>query len=334
MGQITEGNIEAVAAPAAGPATSVPAKIGTRQAAPQGLTVYDALLFSMICVWAANPAALKWVLQYMDPLVLNSLRFALATSVPVALLALSKEGFRWQKGDGWKVFALGIVGHGLYQLCFIVAVSNTLAGNVALIISTSPAFIAIFGALLGYERVRAYTWIGVALSLSGVGLVILGSGETVEFGPRLIGDLLAVATTMMWGMYSVLSQPLLTRYSSVKLNALTMPWGAGFLLLAGAPAIASTAPGWGSVPAVAWAIVALSGLLAVSFSYIVWYKGIQKLGATRASAYANLVPVMAAFIAYFALGEPLTGQFWVGMVLVLSGVSLARFGGRFLRRRG
>lgn len=333
MGQVTESNIEAVTAPSGGPTNSVPAEVQARHTAVHGLTVYDALLLSMICVWAANPAALKWVLQYMDPLVLNSLRFALATAVPVGLLALSKESFRWRKGDGWKVFGLGIVGHGLYQLCFIVAVSNTLAGNVALIISTSPAFIAIFGALLGYERVRSYTWIGVALSLSGVALVILGSGEKIEFGSRLIGDLLAVATTMMWGLYSVLSQPLLTRYSSVKLNALTMPWGAGFLLLVGAPAIAKTAPGWGSVPPVAWAIVVASGLLAVSFSYIVWYKGIQKLGATRASAYANLVPVMAAFIAYFALGEPLTGQFWAGMALVLLGVSLARFGGRLLRRR-
>jgi drug/metabolite transporter (DMT)-like permease len=268
--------------------------------------VYDGLLLGMITVWAANPAALKWVLQYIDPLVLNSLRFALATLVPVGVLAFSKEGFRWQRGDGWKVFALGIVGHGLYQLFFILAVNATLAGNVALILSTSPAFIAIFGALLGYERVRAYTWAGVALSLSGVALVILGSGEAVEFGPRLMGDLLTVLTTMMWGLYSVLSQRLLTRYSSVKLNALTMPWGAALLLVAAAPSIARTAPEFGNIPLIAWVIVAVSGLLAVSFSYIVWYKGIQKLGATRASAYANLVPVMAAFIAFFALGEPLT----------------------------
>ena len=52
-----------------------------------------------------------------------------------------------------------------------------LAGNVALILSINPAFVAIFGALLGYERVRGHTWVGVAVSLAGVALVILGTGE-------------------------------------------------------------------------------------------------------------------------------------------------------------
>src|SRR5205085_6557583 len=139
--------------------------------------VYDGMLLGMVVVWAANPAAIKWALQYLDPLTFNALRFTLATLVPVGLLLASKESFRWRRGDGPKLFLLGLMGHGLYQVLFIMAISNTLAGNVALILSVNPAFIAIFAALLGYERVRAYTWIGVSFSLAGVGLVILGSGE-------------------------------------------------------------------------------------------------------------------------------------------------------------
>jgi drug/metabolite transporter (DMT)-like permease len=77
----------------------------------------------------------------------------------------------------------------------------------------------------------------------------------------------------------------------------------------------------------AWLILILSGLFAVSASYIVWYKGVQKLGATRTSVYSNLVPVLAALISFFILKEPLGWAFWTGMVLVLGGVSLARFGG-------
>lgn len=165
-------------------------------------------------------------------------------------------------------------------------------------------------------------------------LVVLGSGEKLEFGPRLFGDLLAVATVILWALYTVLSQGLLKRYSSVKLNALTMPWGAALLLLAATPAISRTAPSFPTVPSMVWIILAASGIFAISISYIIWYKGIQKLGATRTSVYANLVPVLAAIISYFVLGERLDWQFWLGMALVLAGVSLARFGERLFSRRG
>ncbi len=136
----------------------------------------------------------------------------------------------------------------------------------------------------------------------------------------------------MWALYTVFSGRLLTRYSPIKLNALTMPVGSIFLLLVATPALVKTAPTLPSLPPLFWLAVAASGLLAVSASYIIWYNGLQKLGATRTSVYSNLVPVLAAMISFFLLGEPLGWQFWVGMVLVLAGVSLTRFGGKLFSR--
>lgn len=298
----------------------------------QGLTVYDGLLLGMVTVWAANPAAIKWALGYMDPLVFNAFRFLLAAMVPVVVLLLSKEKLSWHRGDGWKLLGLGLVGHGLYQTLFILGVDNTLAGNTALILSINPAFVAVFGSFFGYERVRAYAWAGIGLSLVGAGLVISGSDKPLEFGPRLVGDLLILVVTAMWGLYTVLSQGFLRRYSAVKLNALIMPVGAAMLLIVASPSIVSTAPEWTAAPAGAWLVLAASGVFAVSLSYIIWYKGIQKLGAARTAVYANLVPVLAATISFFVLKERLGWQFWAGMVLVLSGVSLARFGGRLRAR--
>jgi drug/metabolite transporter (DMT)-like permease len=286
----------------------------------------------MVTLWAGNPAAIKWALHFMDPLVFNAFRFLLAALVPVIVLLLSKEKLTWHKGDGWKLLALGLVGHGLYQTLFIIGVDNTLAGNTALILSTSPAFVAIFSALLGYERARNYAWAGIGLSLLGAILVITGSDKPLEFGPQLFGDLLILAVTAIWGLYTTLSQGFLKRYSAVKLNALIMPVGAVLLLIVASPRIVDTVPQWTAAPVGAWLVLAASGIFAVSLSYIIWYKGIQKLGASRTSVYSNLVPVLAAMISFFILKESLGWQFWVGMVLVLCGVSLARFGGRFRAR--
>src|SRR5437764_3544574 len=132
---------------------------------PRGFTVYDVMLLGMIVIWAGNPSAIKVALRYMDPMVFNAIRFFLATLLPVGLLLASKETFAWRRGDGPKLFALGLMGHGFYQALFILGLNATLAGNVALVLSINPAFVAVFGALLGCERVRANTWAGVGVSL-------------------------------------------------------------------------------------------------------------------------------------------------------------------------
>jgi drug/metabolite transporter (DMT)-like permease len=299
----------------------------------QGFTIYDAMLLGVVLTWAVNPAALKWALQYMDPLAFNALRFLIATMLPVGLVLARREGFRWQEGDGPKFLLFGLLGHGFYQATFIVALNLTLAGNAALILSVSPAFVALFSALFGFERIRGYTWVGVALTLAGVGLVIFGSDKPLELGSQqLLGDLLILVVTMVWALYTVFSQTLLKRYSSEKLNALTMPIGSLVLLVLAAPALAQAAPTLPDLPPLFWIVMAVSGLLAVSAAYIIWGKGLQKLGATRTAIYTNLVPVLAAIISFFVLGEPLGWQFWTGMVLVLAGVSLTRFGGRLAAR--
>ncbi|MEA2573532.1 MAG: hypothetical protein QOH93_830 [Chloroflexia bacterium] len=304
-----------------------------RTVAPvQGFTIYDSLLLGMVFIWAANPSFIKWALQDLHPLVFNALRFALATAVLVVWVLLRGERLRWHKGDGLKLFALGLVGHGVYQVLFIISINLTLAGNVALILSINPVFVAVFSFLLGYERARNYVWVGVSLTMLGAALVTFGSGERFEFGSRLLGDLLILVATVMWGLYTVVSQSFLKRYSSFQLNALTMPVGSVFLLVVAALPIAETAHTFPGVPLGSWGVLVGSGVLAVSASYVIWYQGVQKLGATRTAIYSNLVPVLAAFFSFFMLHEPLGWQFWAGMALVLCGVTLARFGGRLVSR--
>lgn len=285
------------------------------------------MLLAIMATWAGNPAAIKWALIFMDPLVFNAFRFLLAALVPVVIVLASRETLRWHKGDGWKLVGLGVLAHGAYQTIFILGLDNTLAGNAALILSTSPAFVAAFSAMLGFEQVRTYAWVGIGISLLGALCVITGTDKPLEFGRQLTGDLLIVAATAFWGLSTVLQQRLLKRYSASKLNALVMPVGALMILAVATPRIASTTPQWTAAPALAWLILVVSGIFAVSLAYIIWAKGIQKLGASRTAIYSNLVPVMAAFISFFVLKEPLGWQFWVGMVLVLAGVTLARFGG-------
>jgi len=81
---------------------------------------------------------------------------------------------------------------------------------------------------------------------------------------------------------------------------------------------------WGQVPFMAWAALVFSGLFAIALAYFFWNYGVSRLGSTRTSLYSNLTPPIALFTAWLMLGETLTPQQWLGALLTLGGVILAR----------
>ena len=83
---------------------------------------------------------------------------------------------------------------------------------------------------------------------------------------------------------------------------------------------------WARVSVFTWVSLVLSALLALNVAYLVWYTGVQKIGAARTSMYSNLVPIVAMSFAAFWLGEPLTRDKFLGAGAVLTGVLLTRLG--------
>ena len=85
---------------------------------------------------------------------------------------------------------------------------------------------------------------------------------------------------------------------------------------------------WSDVSTFSWVSLVLSALLALNVAYLIWYTGVQRLGAARTSIYSNLVPIVAMTFAWFWLGEPLTQTKVIGALAVMTGVLLTRLGRR------
>ena len=168
-------------------------------------------------------------------------------------------------------------------------------------------------------------WVGVLATLSGMGLVVLGGG--LEMGLRsatLRGDLLMIGAAATWSVYTVGSRRLIDRYGSLPVTAWTLWIGSAGLVLMGIPALLETP--LRQVSAFTWGGVAYSGVLAIGLAYLLWYRGVQRIGNSRTAVYSNLTPVVAMFVAWVWLGEtPLNLQL-LGAAVVLLGLALARMG--------
>ena len=287
----------------------------------------DLGLLALTVIWGVNFSVLKVVLGELDPLALNALRFPLAAAA-LWLLVRALPGPRWpDRQDVPRLIALGFLGNVVYQLCFIVGIDWTLAGNASLLLATTPVWTLLLSRAAGHERPSTIVVTGVVGTLVGLVLVVVGRGEQVDIGAAGIrGDGLIILASMLWSVYTVGGRKPIAKYGSLRVTAWTLWVGTPILVLAGLPSLADT--DLTAVSGSAWAGVVYSGLFAIGIAYLLWYRGVQRLGNNRTAVYSNLVPVAALITAWLWLGEVPTWLQLLGAGIILGGLTAARVGGQ------
>lgn len=277
----------------------------------------------MALIWGINYSVIKYGMTFVAPLAYNGVRVACA-AVALIAIALSFGGRPPNRRDTIALLLLGVLGNGVYQILFAEGIARTRAGEAALVVGASPAFIALLGRMSGIERVTARGAVGIALSIFGVGLVVLGRAASGQGAPggSLFGDLLVLCGSICWAVYTVLLVPYTRRVNGFYVIAISLVGGSVVLLGAGARAIA--AQNWSAVPPSAWFALAYSGLGGLVVAYILWYRGVKVLGPTRTALYANLQPLIALLVAWLTLRETPTTWQTVGAATIVSGVLLTR----------
>ena len=292
-------------------------------AAPAKTWGTDLLLLLMSLIWGINFIVVKLGTELLRPLAFNATRVALAAVALIVVSLVTRQTLPTRRVTA-SLLALGALGNGLYQWFFIEGIARTRAGDAALVLAASPAFMAIIGRMLGVESVTRRKVLGIAASLFGMALVVYGatSGVSSTTGSALTGNVLVLISCLCWATYTVLLKPYTETVDGVTLSAVTMVGGAVPLVLVSTPQLVHT--GWSSLPISAWGALAYSGLLALFVAYLFWYRGVRVLGPTRTAMYGNLQPVVALVVAWIALGEQPTLIQVGGAVAIMVGILLTR----------
>jgi drug/metabolite transporter (DMT)-like permease len=320
------------------------------RASSRRIAPIDGLLLLMTIIWGTNYAIVKHAFLDMDPQAFNAVRVIVASStfaavmvwmqwrarrartqpagvaahaVPAGLLAgVFHTTERITAREWLGLIGLGIVGHCLYQYCFVAGLSQTSVANSALLIAATPVLIAVATAASGQERVGWQHWLGVALSLTGI-YIVVGQGAHIG-GSSLRGDLTMSVAVVCWTIYTLGARPLMRRHSPVGVTGLSMLIGSVIYV----PAVSGhlRAVRFAAVSPVTWLTIVYSALFALCIAYTIWYAAVREIGSARTSIYSNLVPVVAMVTAVVFLGEALAVRKLVGAAAVLVGVVLTRLG--------
>ncbi len=285
-------------------------------------------LLAVVLIWGLNFAVVKVPLEVMPPFAVNAIRFAISALVLGVLhvRASRAAGVRPTAtfAAGWKtVVALGLIGHAVYQIGFILGIARTTAGGAALLVATSPLVTAVLGHVAGVDRLGARGWVGFAVSLAGTALVILGRPDAGGVGGDVAGMVLLLAASASWGVSTVVSQPVLERGAT--------PLGLAFwgVVIALPLLVALALPEWGDTPwhrvdAVDWLALVYSGSLSTGIAYWLWNRSVQSAGPSRTAAFSNLVPFVGVGAGAVLLGEPVAWLQLLGGALIIGGLVTLR----------
>jgi drug/metabolite transporter (DMT)-like permease len=276
--------------------------------------------FGFVLLWSSSFVAAKTGLRHLTPLLFVAIRLAACAAVLVLLMLALRHS--WRPLAGWRGLHCAIAGSLVNAVGLMaphVGLTMVGAAPLALVQSLTPLLTAALGVLVLGERLRPLQWLGLALGVVGVALVVglEAAASTARLGGLLLGGVgvLGLVVGTLWFGRFCRGVPLLAG-ATAQFLAAALVSSLGMALFE-APH-ASWTPG--TIAAVAWNTAAVS-LAGMGVYFFLLKRGTA--AATTANFY--LVPGTVAVLAWILLGERLTPLATAGFAVAATGCWLVNW---------
>jgi drug/metabolite transporter (DMT)-like permease len=273
--------------------------------------------YAFVLLWSSSFVTARIGLTLVTPLLFVAVRLVAAATILLAAMAFRREPWSPLRGCWHHLAIAGALVNGVTLGAFHVGMVTVDAAVMALVQAMSPLLIALLGGPLLDERLRPRQWVGIALGLAGVLLVVgpRAAHSRAELGAILLGLLgvLGLAGgTLYFGRWGR-GVPLLPATAAQLASA-------AVLVLASMLAFETPYATWTypAVASVAWnvAVVSIGGMG-------LYYFMLNHGAAGRVAANFYLVPGVVALLGWSLLGETLAPLSLAGVGCASLGVWLA-----------
>jgi len=280
-----------------------------RGGGPSGTTLLCTA--SALVAFAANSVLCRLALGHaeIDAATFSIIRLA-SGALALLLLSLGLRGRPLRVGGNWGSAALLF----LYAVPFSFAYTSLGAGTGALILFGSVQATMLLAAIGSGERPRPRHWVGLALAVAGLVILVLPGLRAPSPG----GAMLMTVGGISWGIYSLRGRGPAGPLPETTGNFIrSIPFALAVSLLSARHL--RTSPG-GILLALA------SGVVASGLGYVLWYAALKGLSASRAATVQLSVPALAAAGGVMVLGESVSPRLAAAAILILGGVALTLAG--------
>ena len=293
------------------------------------LTPTAALLLTLPPIlWAGNAVMGRLIAPLASPMTLNLLRWAIAfvLLLPLAAPVLRRGSDLW---PNWRRFAgLSLLSIGGYNALLYLALNTSTPINVTLVGSITPVWMLLIGWVFFGMRISGRQWLGAALSISGV-LVVLSRGQLeVLLQVHLVaGDLYILLASAAWAYYSWMLAHPTTEPPDIRRDwsafllaqvALGLVWSGLFAGAEWSLGLGRLQWGW----PLAGALLFIAAGPAV-LAYRCYDAGVARVGPSVAGFFVNLTPLFTAILSSAFLGEIPHLYHALAFILIVGGIAVS-----------
>jgi drug/metabolite transporter (DMT)-like permease len=255
---------------------------------------------------------------------------AFALLLPLAGGVLKKSSRLW---PNWRRFGfLGLLSVGGYNALLYLALNTSTPLNVTLVGSSAPVWMLLIGRLFFGVAISPRQWLGAAMSVAGVLLVLSRGQLDLLLNVHLVtGDIYVLLASAAWAYYSwMLSRP--SEPTEIRSNwaafllaqvAFGLLWSG--LFAGGEWVLAKGHIQWSWPLAAALAFIAVGPAL---LAYRAWGAGVSRAGPAVAGFFANLTPLFTALLSAAFLGEMPHLFHVMAFALIVGGILVTAPGSR------
>ncbi|MGY6548618.1 MAG: DMT family transporter [Roseinatronobacter sp.] len=265
-------------------------------------------------MWASAFTSARMIVLDAPPLHALSLRFLASGLIGIAIALALGQNWRLTPAQWRATILFGVAQNALYLGLNFVAMQTIEASVAAIIASTMPLLVALFGWLVLRQRTRPLAVAGLMAGIIGVALImgarITGGVDLFGVGLCVLGVIsLTVATLSMRGAAGAGDNLLMIVGLQMLVGAL--------VLIGPALVFEHFAVTWTWRLAAAFSYTVLVPGLAATW---VWFLLVGRIGAVRAATYHFLTPFFGVLVAHLALGEALSLFDLIGVLIIMAGI--------------
>jgi len=293
-----------------------------------------AILVTLALIWGGAFFFIGVAVRHIQPLTYVWLRLTIAAAAMWLFLKVRGEPLGLPRQVWGSILLLALLNNALPFTLFGWGQTHIASGLAAILNATTPIWGVIVAHFLTHdERMSPRKIGGVLLGFAGVATMI-GPTLLSSLGTSALAQLACVTAALSYALAAVWAR----RFKRLGISPLSVTTGqltAGALVMLPVSFLADQPWTRAMPPLSAWAAIAALALLCTAFGYVLYFRLIDRAGATNALLVTLLVPPVAIVLGGLFLGETLAPQDFGGLLLIALG--LGAIDGRlltvFVRRR-
>lgn len=287
----------------------------------QELSLFAGIFTVCLCIlFGANAVAIKISLSGLGVFTTAGLRFSLAAITIFIWALMTGRSFYIRAGQFRKLLVISILFTVQLSL-FYLGLSKSNASRGTLLINFQP-FMTLFLAhyFIPGDQITRRKILGILMGFAGVAFVFLEKkGITTDFKA---GDLMILSAAFIWSCSAVYTKRIIHAFKPFHIVLYPMVFSVPFFFLEGFlwdPTMIAHVDG-----KVLCALL-YQGLVTASFCFVAWTTLLQKYGAVALHSFIFIMPISGVVLGGWMLGEPITGNILIALVLIVSGILVVQF---------